>query len=504
MEDRIRRALLTFAFALVGSLAIAGPAFAAINPVTGDATGAGQLAAAMDEPPSNVTGASFDAVPPTGTPNAVIDAPLSFFPTDGQTAALITTGNAQLADDPNSSGSSGANGGGGNVRGNTDFDVTVLKVAVNVPQGANCLTFDFAFYSDEFPEFVNTQYNDAFIAELDNSTWTTVGSTISAPNNFAFDPSGDVISINSSGATSMNAANAAGTTYDGATPLLSASTQVTPGAHNLYLSIFDQGDHVYDSATLLDSLRIGFVPNPQDNCAPGAQPKEFSLALSPASDENPVGTQHTVTATLSDENGDPVNAASVKFTVNGANSGSGTGTTNSSGEATFTYTGTSAGDDVIAACYDADSDNVCEASASATKKWTSANNPPDCSHVTADRNRLWPPNHKLVLVTLSGATDPDGDPVTINVTGVTQDEPLNGLGDGDTSPDAMLGPQPNQVKLRAERAGNRDGRVYRIAFQASDGKGGTCTGSVRVGVPHDLGHAAVPVDSGQTVNSLGP
>ena len=42
---------------------------------------------------------------------------------------------------------------------------------------------------------------------------------------------------------------------------------------------------------------------------------------------------------------------------------------------------------------------------------------------------LWPPNHKLRTVTVSGATDPDGDPVAITITGVTQDEPVNGKAD---------------------------------------------------------------------------
>ena len=63
---------------------------------------------------------------------------------------------------------------------------------------------------------------------------------------------------------------------------------------------------------------------------------------------------------------------------------------------------------------------------------------------------------------VSGATDPDGDPVTHTITGVTQDEPLNGQGDGDTSPDARDVPgHADQVNLRAERSGNGDGRVYR-------------------------------------------
>ena len=126
---------------------------------------------------------------------------------------------------------------------------------------------------------------------------------------------------------------------------------------------------------------------------------------------------------------------------------------------------------------------------------TVLNHNPICTSVTGGPN-LWPPNHKLRLITLTGATDPDGDPVTLTVTGVTQDEPLNGLGDGDTSPDATPGPASNQVNLRAERSGTGDGRVYRISFTGSDGRGGACAGTALVGVPHDQGKGSVPVDSG--------
>src|SRR5947208_600909 len=81
--------------------------------------------------------------------------------------------------------------------------------------------------------------------------------------------------------------------------------------------------------------------------------------------------------------------------------------------------------------------------------------------------------------------------LSVTVTGVNQDEPLNGLGDGDTSPDARAGSQSNDVLLRAERSGGGNGRVYRIAFRASDGKGGTCEGAATVAVPHDQGKPAV-------------
>ncbi len=241
------------------------PAAATIT-VTSDAS---QLATAIATDPSIVTGASFDELPPFGDPHGIEDMPLAEFPTHGTTFAILTTGTAALADDPNESDSDGDNDDGDNVRGDTDFDVSILRLDLNVPAGVNCLSIDFKVLSEEFPEFVGNQYNDAFIAELDTSTWTTNDTEVDAPKNFAFDPDGKVISINAAGFTGMTAAAAVGTTYDGATPLLRASTPITPGAHSLFLSIFDQGDHIYDSAVFLDNLILGTAG--PEGCQPGAQ-----------------------------------------------------------------------------------------------------------------------------------------------------------------------------------------------------------------------------------------
>jgi CSLREA domain-containing protein len=131
------------------------------------------------------------------------------------------------------------------------------------------------------------------------------------------------------------------------------------------------------------------------------------------------------------------------------------------------------------------------------------NNPPSCASVVASPNRLWPPNHKLVLITLSGATDPDGDTVTLTVTGVTQDEPISGLGPGDLSPDAQVGPQSNKVFIRSERSDTGNGRVYRISFTGADGKGGTCSGTAKVGVPKTQRGTAVD-SAPPSYNSFGP
>lgn len=131
------------------------------------------------------------------------------------------------------------------------------------------------------------------------------------------------------------------------------------------------------------------------------------------------------------------------------------------------------------------------------------NDPPSCAAVKPDVARLWPPDHSFRRVTLSGATDPEAEPATVSVAAVSQDEALDGLGDGDTSPDAERGPESNSVLLRAERSGNGDGRVYRVIFTAADPTGGSCSGTVLVDVPKSQGSGGRAVDSRLDVNSFG-
>lgn len=132
---------------------------------------------------------------------------------------------------------------------------------------------------------------------------------------------------------------------------------------------------------------------------------------------------------------------------------------------------------------------------------TVVNAPPDCSGAGAVPGDLWPPNHKLVEIAIAGVVDPDGDPVTLTVDGVLQDERTDALGSGDTCPDAA-GVGGARVSLRAERSGQQDGRVYHVFFTADDGRGGTCEGEVTVCVPHDRsGPGAICVDQGALYDS---
>lgn len=130
------------------------------------------------------------------------------------------------------------------------------------------------------------------------------------------------------------------------------------------------------------------------------------------------------------------------------------------------------------------------------------NTPPDCDKAAASVTTLWPPDHTLKTVTFT-VPDPDGDAVTTTVTAVTQDEALNGLGDGDTAPDAVkVAGRSDQVDLRAERSSTGDGRVYRITVSAKDGIATCTTDKLRVSVPHNENGTAIDTTD-VVVNSFG-
>lgn len=127
-----------------------------------------------------------------------------------------------------------------------------------------------------------------------------------------------------------------------------------------------------------------------------------------------------------------------------------------------------------------------------------SNAAPVCDVAVADPGRLWPPNHRWRSIVIDGVTDPDGDVVSLMVTSIFQDEPVNGRGDGNTVIDGR-GVGTSTPQVRAERAGRGNGRVYHIAFTADDGNGGSCDGVVTVGVPKN--RSGIAVDDGAVYDS---
>ena len=110
--------------------------------------------------------------------------------------------------------------------------------------------------------------------------------------------------------------------------------------------------------------------------------------------------------------------------------------------------------------------------------------PPVIGSLAPSQSVLWPPNHRMVPVIISPTVSDVCDSApTCTIVGVTSNEPVNGLGDGNTDPDWVI-TGALSVSLRAERAGNGTGRTYRIAVLCSDFAGNGTTGTATVSVPH--------------------
>ena len=111
--------------------------------------------------------------------------------------------------------------------------------------------------------------------------------------------------------------------------------------------------------------------------------------------------------------------------------------------------------------------------------------PPAINDLLVTPPVLWPPNHKMKNVTVNyTSSDNCPGPISCHIT-VTSDEPENGTGDGDQAPDWDV-LNDHHIKLRAERAGNGDGRVYSIKVTCTD-QYGNATDSVRkVLVPKNM------------------
>jgi len=108
--------------------------------------------------------------------------------------------------------------------------------------------------------------------------------------------------------------------------------------------------------------------------------------------------------------------------------------------------------------------------------------PPQILSIDASpREILWPPNHKLIDITLTVVAVDAVDPSpTSTIISVTSDQPENGTGDGDVAPDWII-TGALTVQLRAERAGGVD-RTYTITVATSDFSGNTSTGTIQVKV----------------------
>ena len=111
---------------------------------------------------------------------------------------------------------------------------------------------------------------------------------------------------------------------------------------------------------------------------------------------------------------------------------------------------------------------------------------PVIASLTASSTSLWPPNHKMVPITLTAVTSDAVGVASLKIIGATSNEPDNGLGDGDTANDIEI-TGALTLNLRAERSGTGNGRIYTITVEAKDAVGNATTKTVTVSVPKSQG-----------------
>ncbi len=117
-------------------------------------------------------------------------------------------------------------------------------------------------------------------------------------------------------------------------------------------------------------------------------------------------------------------------------------------------------------------------SSSATATVTIPNRPPNIDNAYPSTDCFsMPPDHRMEEISIEGVTDPDGQPVNLEITSITSDEPILSGG----CADASIG-ENGTAELRVERYGI-NGRVYMVNFTASDGQA-QADGSVKIVVPY--------------------
>ena len=105
--------------------------------------------------------------------------------------------------------------------------------------------------------------------------------------------------------------------------------------------------------------------------------------------------------------------------------------------------------------------------------------------LTANPNVLGDPNHKMVPVDIAAVVSDlvDPSPVT-KIISVSSNEPDNGPGDGNRSPDWQITGDLTLL-LRAERSGRGTGRIYTITVESRDSSGNAAVQTVTVFVPKE-------------------
>ena len=139
-------------------------------------------------------------------------------------------------------------------------DDIALEVTLRAPTNATGYSYNFSFYSFEYPEWVCTEYNDQYIALVDPPPMGAINGNIS------FDSNTNPVSVNIAffevcAGCPLGTAELAGNGFDtwddaGATSWLVTTAPVTGGEEvTIRFAIWDTGDALWDSTVLIDNFQ---------------------------------------------------------------------------------------------------------------------------------------------------------------------------------------------------------------------------------------------------------
>lgn len=160
--------------------------------------------------------------------------------------------------------------------GTAGYDSCGLKLVIKAPTNANSFGYNFNFFTSEYPEWLCTSYNDAYVAYYEGSmntesnkniSFDSVGNPVSVNNGLFTVPGtwpppslGANPKLNGTGFAGVCDNNPGGTWLTpsicgGSTDWLQTTAPVAPGEEiTLIFNVWDTGDRKWDSLVLLDNF----------------------------------------------------------------------------------------------------------------------------------------------------------------------------------------------------------------------------------------------------------
>jgi hypothetical protein len=274
---------MTFVRVVVVCLAVALARGASADPLLiTTSTNAATLAATLAGPGIAIVGGSEQLVGASAQ-QGTFTGGTGILPFDS--GILLTTANALLAPGPNTSETAGdISGSGANaaltaISGFPTFDQNVLSFDF-IPT-SNVISFQFVFASEEYHEYVNTEFNDVFAFFLNGTNIALVPGTLSpiTINTINCGTNSGFYAANSETSPCFNPLQAVNTQYDGVAgglfglPLFATGPVNANVSNTMELAIADAGDARFDSAVFLKAS--SFVPAPPPTTVP--EPASITL-----------------------------------------------------------------------------------------------------------------------------------------------------------------------------------------------------------------------------------